>query len=613
MRPVTQRFQLPEGWEAGAGTPIALGAASLALASMALTMAFSSIGLLLRLPMALGGGALVAFAISLAIGLKLFPWDKRLTAASALLFVCATAGCCAVATQFLDASWDGNYYHKAAVAALREGWNPVYASLADWPSFTAIHPEGSAGHRSIVLWCDHYAQGLWEIEAIIYGITGCIEAAKAPTLIIAGAAAALVGGYGRIKGLRAWQGWVLGLSAGANPIVIAQCTSFYCDAFLMMALLGLLVGLTMLADGEKPFLRQLACLIIASSFLLCAGTKLTGLLYACVFGLAFFALYAWRAWHGRKGFDWGRIRRIWLFFCGVLLFSVLVVGFSPYVTNMLDHGHLAYPLMGEGAVDIMTGNTPRMLDGRSNGAKLAISLFSETSSPLSADVLGPELKPPFAVTDKEVADLAKTAVDARFGGFGVLTSGIFLLSAGGLVVMLVVSWRRNRSFFQVALCLLIPSLALSLALGESWWARYSFYLYYMPLLVLYFLFWWSGAVSGGLQRASASALALLLFGVMMANIGYYVRYSLAPLYRSSAEAAALVDAFAEASQEGCRVYVSPKSSGVLGMVYTLSDHGVDYELRSGSDELGGKADGSVRFLDYRIERQGEDRGEASAS
>src|SRR5262249_4085747 len=42
-----------------------------------------------------------------------------------------------VSMLFIDRSWDGNWYHKRAIIALADGWNPVYQILGienlPWP------------------------------------------------------------------------------------------------------------------------------------------------------------------------------------------------------------------------------------------------------------------------------------------------------------------------------------------------------------------------------------------------------------------------------------------------------------------------------------------------
>ena len=76
---------------------------------------------------------------------------------------------------------------------------------------------------------------------------------------------------------------ILALVATVNPITVAQFLTFYNDAFLMLELLVLLLGLTMLVDVQQTRLRPVAFTLIACAFLLCTETKFTGLAYAGVF------------------------------------------------------------------------------------------------------------------------------------------------------------------------------------------------------------------------------------------------------------------------------------------------------------------------------------------
>lgn len=163
------------------------------------------------------------------------------------------------------------------------------------------------------------------------------------------------------------------------------------------------------------------------------------------------------------------------FFAMVIASSVLVFGFSSYVLNFLEHGHPLHPLFGEDAKDIMTGNSPASFASSGNLRKLPLGFFSQSSNISAASGNEPALKIPINVTPQELKSLRIS--DLRIGGFGVLYSGILILQTAIIAVALPMQRKMRPFLFQVCLCYLIPTIALMLFLGESWWARYCSYFY----------------------------------------------------------------------------------------------------------------------------------------
>jgi len=80
-----------------------------------------------------------------------------------------------IAGSIIDLSYDGITYHKTAVGALKNGWNPHEESIAVW----ARRQPGRSEYDHYDLWVDHYPRGTWYIGAIFYCLTGNIESGKA--------------------------------------------------------------------------------------------------------------------------------------------------------------------------------------------------------------------------------------------------------------------------------------------------------------------------------------------------------------------------------------------------------------------------------------------------
>lgn len=497
---------------------------------------------------------------------------------------------CLASSAIYDFSTDGNTYHKQAVALLNSGWNPLHGSSENVP-------RSDIWGQSKSIWVDHYAQGTWCIGACFYAVFGDMEMAKCYTLIAMASAGTLLGGVLGYKGMRWWKAAIVAIIASINPLTLAQAFSFYVDGFLMMGLLLLLTGLaTILFSANDAPMRRIGFVIVASAFVVCAETKFTGLAYAGVFSFSFYVLIAVKVLRG--GLPKAFIIKTSGFFAVVIISSVFVFGFSPYVTNMLDHGHPFYPLFGEGAADIMTTNSPASFQESSHLRKLFLGFFSEASQPTLASGLEPIPKIPLTVQPEELALLKD--YDLRISGFGVLYSAILLIDIPIVVLFLTLSRQRQPLLFQASLCYLIPTCILMLALDESWWARYSSYFYFMSPLALLLMFAYHPNHTSKLKRYSQIVVEILLASLLAINTALFFAYNTFHAYEATAEAKATIAKLEEAVQDGKKIQVL--ANPVAGAAYTLSDRGIPFEFIGtvGETDNIGEFDGFINGLAYRI-------------
>ena len=127
--------------------------------------------------------------------------------------------------------------------------------------------------------------------------------------------------------------------------------------------------------------------------------------------------------------------------------GVCLLGFDPYIKHIMNHQNPVYPVLGEGAYDIMNTNPPKGFENKNAVEKLLASVFSKTNNlPEEA----PELKIPFTIHSSEWIHLSNA--DIRVGGFGVLFSGVFLLS----LVIFFVALCHNKKI-RMETCLLYTS------------------------------------------------------------------------------------------------------------------------------------------------------------
>lgn len=417
----------------------------------ALTALFSSLCFIFNLNMSY---SLILAAVSVAvIGIK---FDRSILI-SCILTISLTVLCVIIAGQVYDFSYDGMYFHKEAVNALANSWNPLRSSFADFGFFGYL--------QELPTWLDNYPKGVWSLYAYIYSLTGKIEYAKGANIIFI--LMLFFTAYDTVSSVFNKKGVlcaVLALAFTANPVIAAQFFTFMND-LPVAALIMVCAFFGMKIYAEKADNCDYICLgtAFASSFtikftapILCGFTLL---------GIGFAVAV--------KNRNKSVLKPVFIVLLSALI-GVSVIGADPYIKHIAHGQNPIFPILGEGKTDIMNTNAPAGIDDMSNAGAMLTSLFSR-SAPNPGDE--PIIKIPFSVYRDELA--AVSAPDTRLGGFGVLFSGILLLSLAFGVFALF----KSKGAFCVVPPLIVFAL-LALFFPESWWARYNPYIYYIPCLIL---------------------------------------------------------------------------------------------------------------------------------
>jgi len=438
-------------------------------------------------PLHLWAGLLISLAVGRAAAADWQSWAK---AAAGLAAATGLGG--AVLGGLYDFSGDGQWYHLPGIVALAEGWNPLRVPrLADWnPGF-----EQEVG--SAAVYVQHYAKAVWIVAAAAYRATGALEAAKVFNLLWLSAAFFLTRGFlCRVGFSRGWAN-LLALTVALNPVTLYQVPSFFLDG--QLAVVCTLLIVLSLDYFREP--RWQTLVLLAACTVMLVNAKFNGLVYAIALVAALSAA-AW--WKGRRA----EARRYAAGQTAFILFAILVVGYQPYVTNLLMQGNPFYPAVGrDAASDAATRGqfnvwAPPEFVAKGRVEKLATSLLAESSGAESM----PRFKVPFTITKQELYIFFNT--EPRYGGFGPWFGSVLLAT---LAAYLLARKRMSADTWVTGALLALLVTGTALLNPEAWWARLSPQIWLVPSILL-------GAMAiraKGWPRSAAALLVVLLIGNSM--------------------------------------------------------------------------------------------------
>lgn len=352
-----------------------------------------------------------------------------------------------LSTVIIDSSYDGNAYHQEIIAALCRGWNIEGSQIPGIP---------------LSVWAIHYAKGLEMVQASVVAFTGFIESGKAVNLIFGLSAGLCLYSFTATFGGSIKRGYrlLISLVGVCNPVFLSQCLTYYIDySKLFLTLLAIIYIIRCVAESRRFSFSNFSFLFVV--VVMGVVTKFNAFFEI---GVTVFASMIWVFFTGKTKDAWR------LAICGIAgaVTGVLILGYHPYITNYLVAGNPLYPLLGEGSIDIMTGNTPPEYLSRNRFVTFFLSLIT------------PQLP----------------STDQRIGGFGVLMLPILVIS------LLAIFFSKSR-WKNVGIYIAVWVLASCFFFEQSWWARY------IPQL-------WIIVVEGCLF------LALSIKNNKLAKAGFYV-------------------------------------------------------------------------------------------
>ena len=372
----------------------------------------------------------------------------------------------ALSAFFYDLSWDGQWYHQAAIINIARDWNPLTDPLR------SFNPA-----ERIELWLRHYAKGPWYFAAAVYLTTGHVEWGKAidwlsPAVAWFAVLAACIDG-----GLRSRYAVAIATVVAINPVVMSEATTYLVDGVMISFLV--VVAASIFTCLRRPNAAATSAGVAAT--IVAINAKFTGLVYLC-FLLA--AAVLWCFFNRRQ---W--LSKFALVAAGAVFLGVCVWGYNPYITNTIYRQQPFYPMLGSAKYPSIEqqgrdGNekyeTPKNMVGRSRLIRFGYATFGRPGNQPYRKGLNASLMWPFTARPDDL--YAYTYHETRLAGFGPLFSGCFIL-AFALAVCLLIQTTSNRWLLLLLPATIIASLLIS---KHLWWPRYGPQFWLMPVIPLVF-------------------------------------------------------------------------------------------------------------------------------
>lgn len=479
----------------------------------------------------------------------------------------------------MDFTVDGNSYHKAAVGSIKNGWNPIYEEHYDY----ILENNPDIANSKTSLWVDHYPKATWNFAASMYSVTDSIETGKVLVFLLMISLVCFTFTYLYDRHLKFFQSGIIAILISISPIVLSQMFSYYVDGIMGLTIYLIILSLVMITDRKFSFINdRIKWVLLLMSTNICMNIKFTGVFFAGIFCILFYLYWLYKS-RKEENFK-STFINLTIRFSIIVIIGIGIIGFSTYIQNTVDHNNPLYPLFGEGKVDIITTMQPQSFAEKNRFVKLFESMFSKSENVTYYSGDEPTLKIPFSIIQGEKNDIS--IPDLRIGGYGVLFSGIFIVSIIIVICSLIVIIKKNRfedSSIQYILLILFGIIITTIALEESWWARYAPQLYLVPIIALFMLFYLANNINNKkIYKYILNIIAVIFsVGIIINGIGFvYWRYKELLLARSIR-----LELYNYKNMEKENNNICIEEIGRYGILYNLEDLGIEYKLVKNNDDL----------------------------
>lgn len=381
-----------------------------------------------------------------------------------LTFVSMAAG------FFTDNSWDGNQYQSEGPLQIFLGWNPLreYISPPKWDTSWAV-------------WLDSLPKFGWEISAFFLHLGGTQASSKILSLvgllILANTSLLL----SSVFELERFKRYTLLLVSISFPIGVSQFPTSYQDGFSASWTIALIM---IVFASQKMFMKGHdawpAVLFLSIGSLISKYSQAIPV-------ILILSLYFYFSQHLVKKF-----KKII-----VIVSGVFVLGFNPFITNLVTFGNPLYPMSGTNFLKTVGLGKQNILDNTPNMNLQENIYFSQTPSNLRedyppiqflesifsktahvSDKIPAQFKIPGSLSRQEFEYFSNP--DARVGGFGPLFGLILIL----LTIGVLVSRSKLSREYKFIICGIILAVFLT---PYPWWARYVGFFYSIVIILILFL------------------------------------------------------------------------------------------------------------------------------
>ena len=471
-------------------------------------------------------------------------------------------------TFIYDRSSDGNTYHKDAIGNLYLGWNPVYQSSSTFVD--NYFKKNAKMMHDYDIWKDHYAKANWILEANVYKLTDHIESGKAINLIFMYILFALSFAYFYKKiGIKAL---FFSIVVTFNPICCNQLFTFYNDQLGASLFFLLVLALIMILDKkEKNIFFKYSCLFL--TFPIIANIKFNIMGYAMVFTFVVMLIVLYDKY--KEKLFLSAFKKLFIYYLVLFVISFGIIGYSTYIKNYINNGNLFYPVYGEKKVDIITAQEPKDFLKRNSIEKFFVATFASTNNLQNGKKY--KLKIPFMVSKDELKE--SMSIDTRLSGYGVLFSGLLLVSIFVLITYSIKS--KNIEIKKTIILFSLLTLFIIIIISESWWARYNPTTYLVLLMALFVL----------LKENKRKVFNIIFIGLILINSGIILGGN---LYYSFTESLKIENDFRKLKDKN--INISFNNAHVTGIVYNLKDYDIKYYFEDSKK----KKSTYYKYLEYEV-------------
>jgi len=223
-----------------------------------------------------------------------------------------------LSSKTYDLTYDGNSYHKTAIAFLKNGWNPLYESSITFQNENKNIVKFDEDGR-VDLWIEHYPKATWIIAATIYNMTGNIESGKCITIIFLIMLFIITINCLRIIIDKKWAILITTLLI-LNPISLAQIFSYYVDGIMFSMFVMELLLLFLINPKEK--INKNIWLLLISIITIFTNLKFTGLLSSGIIACIFY-IYWLISTRGDKNYK-DIVKHLNIFFIICIIISIVL-------------------------------------------------------------------------------------------------------------------------------------------------------------------------------------------------------------------------------------------------------------------------------------------------